>query len=264
MRYHISVRPGFTLKVLLSIITALFVAHVMYLMTMFVYGYRFRSLFKLFNFNDEGNFPTFYAVMALFLAALLLFVVGILKRSHKLKDGNYWLALSGIFTFLAFDEAAEVHERLNHIVRPYLPEASYDFLFWAWVVPYAIFALIVAFSFIKFLVRLPRRTTILFVISGAIFVTGAIGLELFNSYFWYNQGAGSLGLHMAFTLEELLEKIGIAFFIFAILDYIKNNMGKELVFGINNNIAMQADLKSKPSKNVIADEDTVLHGIKTK
>jgi hypothetical protein len=58
-------------------------------------------------------------------------------------------------------------------------------------------------------------------------------MELFNSYFFFNEGRNSLGLHLAFTIEETLEMLVIALFIFAILDYIKFFMGQELFIGIN-------------------------------
>lgn len=256
MKHQINIRPAFTLKILLGIIAVLFTAHFMYLMTMFVYGYSYRTLFKIFNFNDEANIPTYYSVMAILFAALLLLIVGMLKRVNKVKDGNFWIALSGIFTFLAYDEAAEVHENFNNLVRPYLPESSYDFLYWAWVVPYAVLTIAVVFSFAAFLFRLPRKTALYFMVSGAIFVTGAIGLELFNSYYWINEGQKSLGLHLAFTLEELFEMTGIALFIYSILDYMRDHMGEEFVFSLNNK-AKQADLKSNVPKNGIKREETL-------
>ncbi len=170
--------------------------------------------------------------MAIFFAAILLFIVGMLKKNQNIKDANFWLALSGIFVFLAYDEAAEVHERFNKSSREVVPEEGYDFLYYAWVIPYAVFALAIAFIFLKFLMRLPRKTAVLFTVAGVIFVIGAIGLELLNSYFFYNEGEESLGLHIAFTLEELFEMLSIALFVYAILDYIKTHMGGIFYFGL--------------------------------
>lgn len=254
MKHKLNIRPAFTLKIFLGIITVLFILHSMYLSTMFFYGYSYRGLFKFFNFNNEGNIPTLYAVLAIFFAAFLLCVVGLIKKTQKVKDANYWLILSAIFTFLAYDEAAQLHENFNGSVRPLLPESSYDFLYWAWVVPYAALTLIFFASFIKFLLRLPRRTALLFVLSGTIFVIGAVGLELFNSYFWLNEGQESLGLHIAFTFEELLEMIGIALFIYSILDYVKNNMGEEFVYALYNK-PFEADIKSNPNKSTYIEEN---------
>lgn len=253
MKHILKIRPAYTFKIFLGIITALFILHCMYLSTVFFYGYSYRGLFKIFNFNNEGNIPTLYAVLAIFFAAFLLCMVGLIKKAQKVKDANYWIALSAIFTFLAYDEAAQVHENYNATVRPYLPESSYDFLYWAWVVPYAALTLVVLFSFLKFLLRLPRRTALLFVLSGTIFVTGAIGLEMFNSYFFFNEGKDSFGLHLAFTIEELLEMVGIAFFIFAILDYVKHNMGEEFAYGLYSK-PFEADIKTKSRKHIIIEE----------
>lgn len=261
MRDQIIIRPGLIFKILLGIIAFLFIGHCFYMFTIFVKGYSFRAFFDLFNFNAEGNFTTFYSVLAIGFAALLLFIVGILKRSHKIKDANYWLALSAIFIFLSYDEAAQVHERFNKSSRAIIPEEGYDLLYYAWVVPYAIFALIIGFAFLKFLFRLPKKTAILFTIAGVVFVTGAVGLELLNSYFFYNEGDNSFGLYLAFTIEELLEMTGVALFIYAILDYIKSYMGEIFVFGTKDR---SVDVDYKTTKHIIFKENDIYQKSKIK
>lgn len=57
---------------------------------------------------------------------------------------------------------------------------------------------------------------------------------MLNSYFFYNEGEESLGLYIAFTFEELLEMLGIAMFIYAILDYMKSYLGEVFYFGLKN------------------------------
>jgi hypothetical protein len=59
----------------------------------------------------------------------------------------------------------------------------------------------------------------LFLASGAIYVTGAIGLELPGGKFYEAGGIASFGHSMTSTFEEVLELIGIALFIYALLSY---------------------------------------------
>lgn len=51
-------------------------------------------------------------------------------------------------------------------------------LYFAWVIPYAVFAVVVAVAFVRFLGHLPSRTRLGFLVSGGLYVSGALGLEL--------------------------------------------------------------------------------------
>jgi hypothetical protein len=197
-----------------------------------VYGASLKPVLQMFDLNSEGNFPTLYQVGALITTSMLLFFVGMIKKRQRDKYAIHWMVLGGIFFLMSYDEASQMHERLNAVTRSFLPESSMDFLFFAWVIPYAILALTIGFIYIRFLMNLPKRTAILFIIAGAIFVTGAIGLEMVTSYY---RGV-VLVIHMVVTIEETLEMLGIVFFIYAILDYIKNNIGANINLVVNQNI----------------------------
>lgn len=222
MSTSITLNPLKTAKFLLSIIAVLFALHLMFVFTQLVYGYQLRHIFKMFDFNSEGNFPTMYSVFAILFAALLLLFVGFIKRKKREKFAIQWLALGAIFLFMAYDEAAKMHEQLNTATRSILPESSRDFLYFAWVIPYAILALIVGISYFKFLVNLPKKTAVLFVAAGATYITGALGFEMLTSYFRYE---GGYMIHLVITIEETLEMLGIVLFIYSILDYIKGDEG---------------------------------------
>lgn len=241
MNTEIVIKPEKFTKFLLGIIFFLLIGHLMYVFTQLVYGYKLRYIFQVFYFNSEGNFPTLYSVAALTLASLLLFFVGYLKKVRKNKFANQWLVLGGLFFLLSYDEAAEMHERLKYI-REYLPESSMDFLYFAWVIPYAALTLFIGIFFIRFLLGLPRKTAGLFIVAGTIFVTGAIGFELLNSYYW----TGSrVMLHLVITVEELLEMLGIVLFIYAILSYIKTEMGPKIGLMLNNSPTEDVTVQKK-------------------
>lgn len=230
MNTSLIINPRKVAKILLSIIAVLFVFHLMYVFTQLVYGYKLREFFKMFDFNSEGNLSTMYQVGALVITSFLLFFVGFIKKRENDKFAVYWLALGGIFFFMSFDEAAKMHERLNVVTRAMLPESSLDFLYFAWVIPYAILVLFVGIVYIRFLLNLPKRTAILFLVSGAIYVTGAIGFEMLTSYY---RGPGFI-IQLVITIEETMEKLGIVFFIYSILDYIKYNIGATINIRIND------------------------------
>ncbi len=178
----------------------------------FIYG-----LGPMFNFNTEMNVPTLYSSFALICASILLFIVGYL---HKKINLSYipWFGLSFIFLFLSIDETSSIHERLTTPVKETFNTSG--LLFYAWVIPYGIGLLVFLLIYSKFLLSLPRQTMILFIVSGSIYVAGAIGFELLGGQQAELTGPNDLLYSLFYTCEELLEMLGIALFIYTLLTYI--------------------------------------------
>lgn len=63
----------------------------------------------------------------------------------------------------------------------------------------------------------------LFIISGAIFLTGAIGFEMLSARHDSLYGINSITYKAYYTCEEFLEMLGIAIFIYALLRYLTSN-----------------------------------------
>jgi len=61
---------------------------------------------------------------------------------------------------------------------------------------------------------------ILFVSSGSIFTTGAIGFEILGAPYYESHGNQSIIYAFFYTCEESFEMIGIVIFIYALLKYI--------------------------------------------
>ncbi len=196
----------------------------MYVFTQLVYGYELRYIFEVFYFNAEASFPTVYSVSALLFASLLLLIVGAIRKGNGKPFAKQWIILGVIFFLLAYDEAAQIHEKFKFI-RDYLPSETMGFLYFAWVVPYFGLVVVVGLYFIRFLRHLPKRTATLFIAAGFIFVGGAVGMELLNSYYWKGSRAMLL---LVITLEELMEMFGVVLLIYGVLDFMKNEMGNSV------------------------------------
>ncbi len=177
-----------------------------------------KGLIPMFNFEDEKNVPTYFSSMQLLFAAVLL---GICAIQHKANDGKYlkhWVGLAIIFVFLSLDEAAPIHEKTRTISQAFFGTSG--LLYYAWVIPFGAFALAVLAAYSGFLLRLPRRTATIFVVSGAVFVAGAIGLEMFEGQINEAGGYKSFDYMALVTIEEFLEIVGIYAFIYGLLDYL--------------------------------------------
>lgn len=174
-------------------------------------------LITLTNFNSEKNIPTLYSSFALIIVSILLSFIASL---HKRLGSSYlpWLGLGIIFLFLSIDEVSGIHERFNAPVRELMSVSG--FLFHAWIIPYGIALTGFVIIYSKFLISLPKKIMILFIVSGATFVTGAIGLEMLGSKHVSLYGKETLVYSFLYTCEEFLEMLGIVIFIYTLLLYI--------------------------------------------
>ncbi len=71
--------------------------------------------------------------------------------------------------------------------------------------------------------RLPSKTRLGLILSGAIFVGGAIGVEMISAAEYEaakDAGVRSLQYYLLYSLEEFMEMLGIALFIYYVLDYL--------------------------------------------
>jgi hypothetical protein len=71
----------------------------------------------------------------------------------------------------------------------------------------------------KFLLHLPAKTRLRFLIAATIYLGGAIGVELFGSQHAELYGYENLTYSMIATLEESLEMTGLIVFIWALMNY---------------------------------------------
>ena len=123
-----------------------------------------------------------------------------------------------IFLFLSIDETAMIHEKLVEYFRESFNTSG--IFYYAWVVPYGVALILILFAYINFLKELPRYIMILFLISGAIYILGAIGFEMASGRHHELYGKKNLIYSILFTCEEFLEMLGILIFIYALLTYI--------------------------------------------
>ncbi|WP_299701756.1 multidrug transporter [uncultured Pontibacter sp.] len=180
-----------------------------------------RLIVRYFDFNGEGNIPAFFSSIILLIAGILLLLIHA-RQTHWSGSYNtkHWLILGVIFMFMAVDENVQLHEHVANYVRPMLGNDLSGMLHWAWVVPYGILTLLVVAYFLGFVLRLPPKTRNLIIISGAIFVTGALGLEFVEGYLYKRYGLDHLYNRIMYCLEELMEMTGVTLFIYALLDFL--------------------------------------------
>ncbi len=219
-----SLSPEKTTRFLVILVSSLVLCSLFFQFCVyFLPDYPLRDTFApIFNVNVEQNIPTLYSWSALLFCAVLLAVIARAKKLVSDRYVNYWRVLAVIFAYLSLDEAVSIHEKFIDPLRNSLNTSG--FLYYAWVIPGAIFAIAVFLGFLKFINALPPKTKRLFLTAGTVFIGGAIGMELLAGVHDELYTQKTFVTSVLTSIEEFMEMMGIVIFIYALLSYIRSEI----------------------------------------
>lgn len=180
------------------------------------HGY-LKGLVPLFYVDAEANLPTFFSVLLLLATSTLLLMCASLGEDELQRHRLHWFALAAGFGFMAYDEAFQVHERLNTPMRELLGGAAEGYWFYAWVVPAMLLVTLVGLLFTRFLRELPALTRNRFLVAAALYLGGALVLEMVGGRHAELYGQENLAYSLIATVEETLEIAGLITFLRALM-----------------------------------------------
>lgn len=166
-----------------------------------------KGFIPLFHVATEGNVFTYFSALLLLLAAGLFAWIGRAARFRGRPFARHWTALAAIVLLFSVDDATAVHERLIVPVRELLEVGG--LLYFAWVIPGALFVLAVAAVFFRFVAHLPRSTRRHLVVGAALFFGGALGMELLGGLHYESYGDQTITYSVLTTVEESMELAGV-------------------------------------------------------
>ena len=218
----ISLKPKRVARIFIIVSLIMILGHIGGRITNHYYGRTFG--FYFFDLNREDSIPTFVASMGLGICSLLLYVVAYLVKRNKFSDFGYWIGLAILFLYMAVDETVRIHEKLGGPLRGvYDPDALYDMV---WLSPYGILAILVGVIYLRFLLRLPRETRLLFIVSGLVYLLGVAGFEYLSGRQDALHGVGNFAYQLFVILEEGLELLGTGIFMYSLLNHIRLQFGQ--------------------------------------
>ncbi len=153
----------------------------------------------LFDLDLEANMPTFYNCFLFFVGAALFYACG---RFESGKHRRGWTVMACVFLFLGVDEGSQIHEKFMFFTLRLLHNGQqtgdFGWLYYAWVIPYGIAAFILLLVLSRWLLALDRgfRTDLL--ASGAIYVFGAVFMEMYS-------GKVAAGLDASLMIPEQMQ-----------------------------------------------------------
>lgn len=171
-------------------------------------------LLPFFSLSCEGNFPTWCASLLLSSCGIVLLLIAAGVRQAGAGFVRHWGLLGVTFLYMSLDEAVELHEHLGEIVE------LHGILYFSWVVPAALIVFFIGIAYLRFLRHLPARTRWRFVLAGALYVGGALVLELPLGWWAEHSGRDNLVYGLIDWVEETLELIGAALFLAALVEYL--------------------------------------------
>ncbi|MCI5222213.1 MAG: peptidase M48 Ste24p [Candidatus Electrothrix sp. AR4] len=176
-----------------------------------------------FDLDIERNIPSFYSSAAILVCSLLFFVVTYLEKKTGDHNQLYWIGLALIFLFLSLDEGFELHEGIGDVAEEYIHATG--LLYFPWVVPYSFLAIVFTLLYLKFIIRLPKKTAGHFFLSGGVYFIGAVLFDMLGGKEAEVHGFDTAKYCILYTIEEFLEMIAVVGLIYAILSYIERQFG---------------------------------------
>lgn len=176
------------------------------------------GVLMLWNVDAEVSIPTWFAQSLLIVAAGLLFLIAKSTRRDRL----YWYILVGVMIFLSIDEGASIHELLITPMRGLL-NIEMGPLYYTWVVVYGLGLGVAGLFFVRFYVRLGRKTRWLLAVSLAVFLVGALGMEMVGAWIISQADVVWRFYAAAVGVEELFEMLGAALLIYTLFDYMSHH-----------------------------------------
>lgn len=167
-------------RILFSVLGILVVLHLAVAFCHLVLHWKVAAFTQLVDLDLESNMPTFFNAFLFFIAAALFYLHG-KNALPKMRLG--WYVMTCVFVFLGFDEGAQIHEKFMFFTLRLLNNGSQTggnlgWFYYAWVIPYGLAAIGLVLVLSRWLLGLRPAVRNGLVLSGIVYVFGAVFLEM--------------------------------------------------------------------------------------
>ena len=171
-----------------------------------------------FGLDSELAISAFYSSIVMLAASGVVLVIAWAERETEQPDQWRWLLLAVIFAAMAVDKSASLHETLMSPIRETFGLSG--LFFYAWVVPGGIGVALIGLYYLPFLFRLKRSSALLIGLAGAIYVSGALGMELLGGAIDSAGEKSSPLFSLVMVIEEGCELWGLTLLFFALVRHL--------------------------------------------
>ncbi|MBO6558025.1 MAG: hypothetical protein JJ921_16430 [Pseudomonadales bacterium] len=150
-------------------------------------------ILQLFDLDEENNLPSWFSSFLLLNNAAVVYLL----QQHKDQYLVQWKLIAIGFLILSIDEVAGLHESFHTAIN------------FHWVIAAAALIGIVFALFVPFMYSMERRLLVLYVVSAALFLGGALGVE----YLARDMEEEMFDYALATSIEEGMEMLGALLFL---------------------------------------------------
>lgn len=179
----------------------------------------FAGIFRFFHMGKEGNFPTCLSALNLLFAGGLCALIAHRESILKKRYAWHWWGLSAGLLMMSLDEAAQVHEGIVGFTLVSYFGRGEGIFYYRWYLVYIPIIVVLACLYLPFIKRLPLRYSSRFMLSALVFLSGAIGVEIMESYLSYS----GITTAISILVEETLEMTSIVILIQSLLLYLADS-----------------------------------------
>lgn len=172
---------------------------------------------RLLDPNEESSLYTWFSVLALGVAGLLMLDLGQRTPPSERILRWGWIGVGLAVLAVSADELLMIHEAIAVRLHDHFQWGG--FLRFAWVVPALAVVGLGGLLVLPFLGRLPASTRRWMIAAGLVFVAGAVGIEMIGGKLWDEGLEDSIFYALVSGTEEALEGLGVLILLGGILRY---------------------------------------------
>lgn len=161
------------------------------------------------SLSYEGNLPTWFSSSVLLLCAV---AAGAIARARPALHAHWW-GIALVAGWMSIDEAIELHEHLGGLV------GTGGVFYFDWVIPATAILLALAILYVPFVRELAPATRMRLVIAAAVYIGGALVMELPLGYWTETHGTDGLGYALIDWVEETMEMAGACLALVALVQH---------------------------------------------
>jgi hypothetical protein len=173
------------------------------------------------SLSHEENLPTWYSSSLLFFSGLLLTGIAHDSFAKRHRHRFHWFLLAMGFFFMSLDESVGIHENLGGLF------GTGGVLYFDWIIVAGALLLVLSVLYVPFLWALPQQRRRQFMVAGALYVGGAVLMELPLGWWTEQHGRENLGYALIDWVEETLEIMGVSYFILSLWEHKGGEQGAE-------------------------------------